>query len=96
MEKLNQVKEVWEEKLNNIKSKPQEELGEQVLMEIKGKTIGKPLCDDQGEVIILPGQVNDDKLIKKAIENGKLHELFILIATKDVEDEIEKVDIVEI
>jgi len=96
LEKLNQVKEVWEEKLNNIKSKPQEELGEQVLMEIKGKTIGKPLCDDQGEVIILPGQVIDDKLIKKAIENGKLHELFILIATKDVEDEIEKVDIVEI
>ena len=27
LEKLNQVKEVWEEKLNNIKSKPREELG---------------------------------------------------------------------
>lgn len=92
LEKLNQVKDVWEEKLNNIKAKPQEELGEQVLMEIKGKTIGKPLCDEEGEVFILPGQIIDDELIKKAVQKGKLHDLFILIATKDVEDEMERVD----
>ena len=39
-------------------------------------------------MIILPGQVIDDDN-KKAIKHGKLQELFILIATKDVEDEIE-------
>jgi len=92
LEKLNQVKEKWQDKITNIRGKKQDELGENILKEIKGRTISKSLVDNAGEIIIEPGQVIDDDIIKKALEKGKIHDLFILAAAKDVEDEIEKVD----
>ncbi|MDK2824309.1 MAG: hypothetical protein PWQ67_2333 [Clostridia bacterium] len=92
IEKLNHIKEKWQEKLANIQNKKQDEFGEQLLNEIKGKTVSKTLYDDEGNAIILPGQVINDEIFKKAGEKGKLHELFILAATKEVEDQIEEME----
>lgn len=95
LEKLNHVREKWQEKLTKLGNTRQDELGEQLLNEIKGKTISKPLVDDLDNIIVEPGQIIDNEVITKAMEAGKLHDLFKLAAAKDVEDriiEIEKID----
>ncbi|MFZ5942728.1 MAG: PRC-barrel domain-containing protein [Bacillota bacterium] len=92
LEKLNSVKNKWQEKLSNIKGKPQDEIGESLLNEIRNKTVSKVLYDNEGSPIIIPGQTINDAVLKKALEKGKIHELFMLAAAKDVEDEIEKIE----
>lgn len=92
LEKLNHVKENWQDKLTTIQYKKQDEFSQQLLDEIKDKTVSSPLYDDEGNAIILPGQLINNVVVRKAMEKGKLHQLFILAATKDVEDQIEKVE----
>jgi len=92
LEKLNQVKEKWQEKLTSIQNKKQDEFSEQLMDEIKDKTVNSPLYDDGGNPIILPGQVINNVIVKQAMAKGKLHQLFVLAATKDVEEQIEKIE----
>ncbi|KJS21942.1 MAG: hypothetical protein VR72_07535 [Clostridiaceae bacterium BRH_c20a] len=92
LEKINQVKEKWQDKLASIQHKKQDEFSEQLMDEIKDKTVNSPLYDDGGNPIILPGQIINNVIVKKAMEKGKLHQLFVLAATRDVEDQIEKIE----
>lgn len=92
LEKLNQVKDKWQSKLNIIQNKKEDELSVQLLEEIKNKTVSKTLYDADNQPIILPGEVITQQVLQKAIEKGKLHELFLLTAAKDVEDQLEKVE----
>ncbi|KJS84348.1 MAG: hypothetical protein JM58_10915 [Peptococcaceae bacterium BICA1-8] len=92
LEKLNQVKEKWQVKLASIQHKKQDEFSEQLMDEIKDKTVNSPLYDDEGNPIILPGQEINNVIVKKAMEKGKLHQLFVLAATRDVEDQIEQIE----
>lgn len=92
LEKFNQIKEEWQEKLTLIQQRKQDEFGQHLLDEIKDKTVSSPLYDDEGEPIILPGQVINNVVVKKAMEKGKLHQLFIITATKEVKDQIDKIE----
>lgn len=95
LERLNRVIENWQGKLAVIQNKEDDKFNQQLLDEIKNKTVGCPLYDDEGNSIILPGQVIDSGVVKKAMEKGKLHQLFILVAAKDVEEQVEKVEEIE-
>ncbi|MFZ7102340.1 MAG: PRC-barrel domain-containing protein [Peptococcaceae bacterium] len=92
LEKLNQVKDKWQTKLTMIQNKKQDELSDQLLEEIKNKTVSEVLYDEENKPIIQPGEVITEQVLQKAAAKGKLHELFLLAAAKDVEDQIEKVE----
>lgn len=66
-----------------------EELAFMIVGQLKGKTVAKPLLNEDGTAIVWPGQVIGLKEAKQAIQVGKLQELLELATVSLYQEEAE-------
>ena len=70
-----------------------EELAFMIVGQLKGKTVEKPLLNEDGTAIVWPGQVIGLKEAKQAIQAGKLQELLELATVSLYQEEVKEDEI---
>lgn len=72
------------------KAEPTEaDLAGQIVEQLRGSTVDKPLLDAQGNVIIWPGQVIGLQEVRMAVQTGKLQELIGSTVALETSDDLE-------
>lgn len=71
----------------NKKDDNEDALASQIVEQLKGASVEKPLLDGQGNVIVWPGQLIGNEEVKQAIKAGKLQELISLTVQLTMEEE---------
>ena len=64
-----------------------------IVGQLKGKTVEKPLLNEDGTAIVWPGQVIGLKEAKQAIQAGKLQELLELATVSLYQEEVKEDEI---
>lgn len=86
------LKQEFKNKVNSNKASKKEDnedtLANQIVEQLKGSSVEKPLLDAEGNVIVWPGQVIGSEEVKQAIKAGKLQELIGLTSKVVADDEI--------
>ena len=94
-EKKNQLKksyEVWQDRLQSVKNGSEKPLAEEELEALIGLKAGQTITDDNGVVIVEQNSEITRSIIEEAQKAGKLKELLITLATRDLEDQIKSIE----
>jgi len=81
--------EFWMDRLQSVKEKP---LSEDDINTLLGHKAGKTVTDDNGNVIIAENSEVTSETVEQAQKTGKIKELLISVATKDLEDQMESIE----
>ncbi|MDT3701338.1 MAG: PRC-barrel domain-containing protein [Thermincola sp.] len=94
-EKKSQLKnsyEMWLDRLQSVKSGAEKPLADNELQALIGLAAAQTITDDQGVVIVAQNSVITQTIIDEAQKAGKLKELLIALATRDLEDQIKSIE----
>ncbi|MBU7007072.1 PRC-barrel domain-containing protein [Phosphitispora fastidiosa] len=83
--------EKWMDRLQVIKNEPENPLSEDEINSILGLRAAKTLTDDAGNIIIEQDGEVFRETIEKAQQAGKVKELMISVAAKDLEEQMESI-----
>ncbi len=83
--------EEWMDRLQAIRNKPQKPLSEDEIQAILGLKAAKTLTDEAGAIIIEQDSEVTREIITKAQQAGKVKELLISVAAKDLEQQMESI-----
>jgi|GEM_PF-1560164 len=91
-EQLKDAYEMWLGRLQAIKTKPETPLGDGEIEALLGLKAAKTVTAGDGAVIIEANTEVSREIIEKAQKAGKIKELLISVATKDLEDKMESLE----
>lgn len=78
----------------NRKDEPEDEVANDLVAQMSDKTVEKPVLDNDGNVIVWPGQIIGKEEVKTALRSGKLQDLLDL-ATVSLIEEAPAAEVVE-
>ncbi len=84
--------EGWMNRLQAIKTKPEKPLSAKEMKALIGLKAGRTVTADDGQVIVAKNKQVSQEIIEAAQNAGKLRELLISVATKDLEEKIKSVE----
>ncbi|WP_418790304.1 PRC-barrel domain-containing protein [Phosphitispora sp. TUW77] len=90
---LKKSQEEWVNRLHVVKNKPENPLTEDEINSILGLKAAKTIIDDAGNIIIVQDEEVFRDTIDRAQQAGKVKELLISVATKDLEEQMEAINI---
>lgn len=94
-EKKSQLKnsyEIWLDRLQAVKNGSEQPLTEEDLQALIGLKAGQTITDDNGVVIVEQNSSITRSTIEEAQKAGKIKELLITLATRDLEDQIKSIE----
>ena len=77
------------------KEEPEDVLASDLEAQLANLTVEKPVLDEDGNVIVWPGQIIGKEEIKAALRNGKLQDLLDLATVSLVQEEAAEAEVVE-
>lgn len=80
------LKEEWKNKINR-REEPEDVLATDLVAQLEDLTVEKPVLDDEGNVIVWPGQIIGKEEVKSALRSGKLQDLLDLATVSLLEDQ---------
>lgn len=84
--------DTWTERLQKIKNGPDKTLTEEDLKSLIGLKAGQTVVDEKGAVIVFQNSPITRSTIDEAQKAGKMKELLIALATRDLEDKINSIE----
>lgn len=79
------LKEDFKNKINR-REEPEDTLAADLVGQLEDLTVAKPVLDEEGNVIVWPGQIIGKEEIKTALRSGKLQDLLDLATVSLLED----------
>ncbi|MBS5334362.1 MAG: hypothetical protein KHY62_02460, partial [Firmicutes bacterium] len=70
----------------NRREEPEDVLAEDLVAQMEDLTVAKPVLDEEGNVIVWPGQIIGKEEVKTALRSGKLQDLLDLATVSLLED----------
>lgn len=84
--------EIWHNRLQAVKNGADKPLAEEELQALIGLKASQTITDDNGAVIVMQNSPITQDTIEAAQKAGKIKELLITLATRDLEDQIKSIE----